>query len=461
MLTRNNCIQIICLWFWRVSRYSVIRYSSPSLTELHRLIHLLPIEERIWLMNISDVKTELELAEVLNATIAHGATNAETDVLQVSFEHYLLLYVPPVLIAVGSFGNIISFIILRRQPMAKVSFFLYLASLAITDSLVLYVGLLRWWLIQLIGVDFYVVSDWVCKLANLGGYMVSDVSVWLIIAVTVERYIVVCYPLRASTMCNTRRARVVIGFLVILMFAINMHFFWTVEIVERPRDGKNVVNCEAAAPHTHLVNEIWPWVDAFIYSFFPFVIILVLNILIIVEVVAARNHRQNMSTNHFHQQVRRKVGGLNPPRRKHCGPGESTKMTFMLLTVSFTFLLTTLPMNVWIILTPFWNQQQYEPNKKTALTLGRTICELLMYLNHSINFFLYCATGQKFRKQIAHLLSCRHESHSSWTSVHTEPFQMSTVKFGSTESKKHVLVATTSEDLSSNETEMFPLKTKV
>jgi len=37
------------------------------------------------------------------------------------------------------------------------------------------------------------------------------------------------------------------------------------------------------------------------------------------------------------------------------------------------------------------------------LILVRTVCELLMYVNHSINFFLYCATGQKFRRQLCAL----------------------------------------------------------
>jgi len=32
--------------------------------------------------------------------------------------------------------------------------------------------------------------------------------------------------------------------------------------------------------------------------------------------------------------------------------------------------------------------------------LARTIAELLMYANHAINFYLYCATGQKFRHQL-------------------------------------------------------------
>ena len=37
-------------------------------------------------------------------------------------------------------------------------------------------------------------------------------------------------------------------------------------------------------------------------------------------------------------------------------------------------------------------------------TLARTVTELLMYANHSINFFLYCATGQKFRQQVLNVI---------------------------------------------------------
>ncbi|GFO03753.1 FMRFamide receptor [Plakobranchus ocellatus] len=37
-------------------------------------------------------------------------------------------------------------------------------------------------------------------------------------------------------------------------------------------------------------------------------------------------------------------------------------------------------------------------------TLTRTITELLMYANHSVNFFLYCATGNKFRQQVLSLM---------------------------------------------------------
>ncbi|GFO03757.1 FMRFamide receptor-like [Plakobranchus ocellatus] len=63
------------------------------------------------------------------------------------------------------------------------------ASLAVIDTLVLYVGLLRIWLAELTGFDYQHSGDWICKLSVVLGYVASDLSVWLIIAVTVERYV--------------------------------------------------------------------------------------------------------------------------------------------------------------------------------------------------------------------------------------------------------------------------------
>ena len=99
----------------------------------------------------------------------------------------LLYYVPPILLFLGTLGNLMSFIILMNRTMRKFSTYIYLAVLSLTDILVLYVGLLSMWVGEL--TSYYVrdQSDWSCKIFNVLGCTVSDYSVWLIIAVTVER----------------------------------------------------------------------------------------------------------------------------------------------------------------------------------------------------------------------------------------------------------------------------------
>ena len=308
---------------------------------------------------------------------------------------FLLLYVPPVLIILGTFGNIFSFLILMGRPMRKFSTYIYLAVLSITDTLVLYMGLLRLWIGELTGFDVRDRADWICKVISVFGYTVSDYSVWLIIAVTVERYIAVCKPLKAPGMCNRSRAIKVIIFLLFLLLTLNAHFFWTAQIKVFKVGSVIIPQCAGASQYEVLVQDVWPWVDAFIYSFLPFVVILVLNAIIIFRVVRARNYRTQMQQSSV----------LRDNRRAH--HESSTKLTVMLLTISFAFLLMTLPMNTSMIAMAFSSSYVNDLRVVSKYKLVRTVTELLMYANHSMNFYLYCATGQKFRGELLRMLCGR------------------------------------------------------
>lgn len=94
-------------------------------------------------------------------------------------------------------------------------------------------------------------------------------------------------------------------------------------------------------------------------------------------------------------------GGSHKYRQRRPSQEGSTRLTLMLLTISFTFLVTTLPLTLISIAAAFVGRSS-GPDALTAsrFELARTIAELLMYANHAINFYLYCATGQKFRHQL-------------------------------------------------------------
>ena len=114
--------------------------------------------------------------------------------------------------------------------MRRVSTYAYFTVLSVADTFVLLVGLLRIWLDQLTGSDIFDHSSWTCKFKHVIGYTASDYSVWLIIAVTVERYIAVCRPLHAPSICNRRRAFTAILLLLSFLVLLNCHFFWTTDI---------------------------------------------------------------------------------------------------------------------------------------------------------------------------------------------------------------------------------------
>jgi len=142
----------------------------------------------------------------------------------------LLLYIPMIIFTIGVLGNIMSFSVLTSRRMRSVSAYTYLAVLAVADNLVLTVGLLPVWIERLTGSDVKNRAAWLCRLISVVGVTVSDYSVWLIVAVTVERYIVVCHPLRAATLCQRRTALRVAAIIFVLVLTINANLTWTMDL---------------------------------------------------------------------------------------------------------------------------------------------------------------------------------------------------------------------------------------
>jgi len=304
----------------------------------------------------------------------------------------ILLYVPPILLVVGTFGNIFSFYILLKSTKSatNASTYSYLSVLALMDLLVLYIGLLRLWIGQFM-IDIEDTNIVLCKVVKFLGYVCSDASVWLIVAMTIERAIVVTFPLKATRICNTKYSRMcIVGICVIFVF-VNCHFLWSLELTHYTFNDTVIAECEATVSYKMLVEDIWPWVDAALYSLLPSLIIIVLNCIIIKNVISAKNARNvlRQESTLFRRNCLLSTQSRNREQ-------VSRKITLMLLAISFTFLVTTLPMNIGLIYTSVLGV----PDDNASLVktqLVNTIAEMLMYTNHSINFFLYCATGKKFR----------------------------------------------------------------
>lgn len=214
-----------------------------------------------------------------------------------------------------------------------------------------------------------------------------------------------------------------------------------------------------------LTARLWPWADAAIYSFLPFITISALNLLIICHLSAAKRRRllisatvriaHHVTLTSSSQQARRpspssaaatsdqhhqmkvtpsksssSVNGVPASGMGGGGGGggqeTGTRLTAMLLTVTFAFLVTTLPMNFTSIASAF----VYSAGaSRTAYTLLYDIAELLMFSNHAMNFYLYCATGRRFRHQLCQL-ACRHGNRKGVSTRHPSDLSMYSVACG-------------------------------
>ncbi|KAH9509561.1 hypothetical protein Btru_046172 [Bulinus truncatus] len=169
--------------------------------------------------------------------------------------------------------------------MNKQSIYVYLTMLAVFDSLVLYFGLIRTWVNEIRGSDIRDESAWLCKGLLTLAYTCSDVSVWLIVAVTLERYLVVSHPLKAHHFSQDMRAKKIIAGIVILFFLVNVHFLFSTDLMHVTNKGYkgSEYQCKPVPGYEGLIYYAWPWVDALLYGFGPFVLISVLNAIIILK----------------------------------------------------------------------------------------------------------------------------------------------------------------------------------
>ena len=75
----------------------------------------------------------------------------------------------------------------------------------------------------------------------------------------------------------------------------------------------------------------------------------------------------------------------------------------MLVVVCVAWLLLTTPFAVFTLCVP---EHSRDRHTFAVQLLVRTFCFLLMYVNHAVNFILYCLTGRKFRAELKEMLRC-------------------------------------------------------
>ena len=224
-----------------------------------------------------------------------------------------------------------------------------------------------------------------CKIHVFLVYFIKHLSAWLLVAVALERFISVWFPLRAKTICTHRNAAFGITVIAVALVGINMHIFWTfgektVPIANSNRTHRDA--CTYRRQFDFFFQEIWPGLEASVYTYIPFTIMLVFNTLIIFRLARARLLRKRLSaTSHGSQDSIR-----------------MTTMTSMLLAATFTFLILTTPVSLYLNgQNSYW---KYEKKRNPNFKIFWVITQQLMYLNNAINFLLYFTSSTRFRQEL-------------------------------------------------------------
>ena len=196
----------------------------------------------------------------------------------------LNLYFTPVVIVIGATGNLLAFLVFTVTHLRRQSSSVYLASLALADMGFL-LSLFIVWLTS-VKIHLFTRHVW-CQAVVYMTYVCTFLSVWYVVSFTVERYIIVWYPLRKDRFCTPRRARIVVLTLACAACIIYSFAPWTSGVVEIFRKPICI-----PFPHYYHFLTVMEGIDSTLTLIIPSTIVIVLNIRIIIKIISVDKQRR-------------------------------------------------------------------------------------------------------------------------------------------------------------------------
>lgn len=205
-------------------------------------------------------------------------------------------------------------------------------------------------------------------------------SVWLTVVLAIERYVAICRPFLAVWLCTVRKARAIIGVVFLLAAACRLPNFWEkrLAVYYDPDTNKTIYYpedtelCDNPLYTTYLVL-----VDALLVSVLPFILLVVLNVLLIVQV--------RSSTKYLQRNSRGSTGCIVAQK-------EEQQVTVMLISVIIVFFICTAPYLTYTAI----NSINSFDTSASGIHLLRYVTILLLTLKSAINFIVYCWFSEKF-----------------------------------------------------------------
>ncbi|XP_046462661.1 FMRFamide receptor-like isoform X2 [Daphnia pulex] len=291
------------------------------------------------------------------------------------FEFVISLVLLIVVALPGLVGNFISIFILSR-PQMRTSLNVILIGLASFDSILLLTSILLFVIPSIYaysGVgEFYYrhIHPLITPYTFVLGTTAQTSSVYLTLTVTVERYIAVCHPLRARSWCTCKRGRMAVVIIGICSLFYNFPRFFEVErcLYVDSELGESWIMLIPSPLRNDKTYVTWYIVSLYfiIMNFVPFTLLAILNGAIYKQVRKA-NRERSLLTNSQKREI-----GL-------------ATMLLCVVAVFFIFNILAMVVNIFEVANILVDEMTRVSN-------------LLVSVNSSVNFVIYCIFGDKFQR---------------------------------------------------------------
>ena len=307
----------------------------------------------------------------------------------------------------GLTGNALVFVMMGDNKLTSLSYSVYLKFLAVSDSCLLIARLVNETektLLdgQLDEVKFCIVSFTV-------RFFFMILSPWLVVGLTFDRYVCVCFPLTRDLFCARKKAIIVCTTIVVVSIGTILPFPFKTTLVK----GKCIAVEE--------IKYYFIFFRVLFCSFLPCLAILVLNILIIAQIRRSIVYRSNFTQSNRNQE-------------------DSSTRPLVLVSV-FAFV-TMLPVGLSEAVKSYFLLVKNNASSRILNSNIWTGLFIIYLLNFAQNFYILIASSTNYRQIIRRRLGCcevklnpaRRMSHVTLSNIHvnlngsgSEPTELSDI----------------------------------
>ncbi|XP_053392232.1 somatostatin receptor type 2-like [Mercenaria mercenaria] len=243
-----------------------------------------------------------------------------------------------------------------------------------------------------------------CKILS---YILTVAQVYsnlILVSWTLERFIAVIFPIKLASWCSIRNTKITSGLLLLFCMAITIPYITEVDAINI-WNGKTLVN---VCQFSEFMYSTWTHIESVYYIYLPMMLVCTCNLAILCRLNTMTKARINMASNQDTIDKKSK---------------ENRKMTILLLSISGTFIFLHIPHAIALVvgymhpdLIVFLLE---DPHGFAKYLLYVTCGFFVTEFQNSINFFLYCITGTKFRSTFKRIICCHSTVKRSETNTQT------------------------------------------
>lgn len=301
---------------------------------------------------------------------------------QVTMGEIFEYYVVPVLVLLGTAGNILILVTTRQRNLSHWSVCFYLGAYAFSNILILVPMLGLEWVCKLAKINYITnLADWTCKLWQFLMHVIIYSGVWLIVAMLIDQFILIWLPLKAMSMCTVFMAKFATIMIIVGLIVISIHAIWTYALFPS--------GCYIHHEANDILTTVWPWVSLAFYCILPLFLILLLVIILFVGVFN-KNEWKKSSSNY---QV-------------------PTDVTFMTIALAIFYVVFATPATViHVIHKNIPNAWLHDADFMNRFLIAQEVSEFMVHLNPVLALFFCILFSSTVRNELRDTLRntlCKH-----------------------------------------------------